>query len=279
MQFFATRRRKIWGLWGGLAGLILIWVLAEYLSVPDVSALARQNPETTALIERRQAEYRARKEKVERCQFWVPFSQISPYLKRAVLVAEDISFYEHGGYDLAEIKRAIKINLKEKRFARGASTLTQQLAKNLYLSTSKNPLRKLRELFIALALEKHLSKRRIFELYLNNIEWGKGLYGVEAAALNYYDKAAADLLPDEAARLAAMIPDPLHLTPFDSSRFFERKRRLILTRMEQYGFLTHEEYTQAVAADARGLSPREGPTDNSPFEAKEREDTRSEQGR
>ena len=128
-------------------------------------------------------------------QRWVSYGRISPNLKRAVLVTEDAAFWEHDGVDFEQLKESIEVNLERMEFERGASTITQQLAKNLYLSPSKNPIRKLRELLIARRLEAELSKQRILEIYLNVIEWGDGIYGAEAAARTYFGKSAAELGP------------------------------------------------------------------------------------
>src|SRR4029453_9536262 len=134
-----------------------------------------------------------------RDQRWIAYSRISPSLQRAVIVAEDSRFWEHAGIDVDEIEKSIEINWARGGFTRGASTITRQLAKNLYLSPSKNPVRKLRELFITRRLEAELTKRRILELYLNVIEWGDGIFGCEAAARAYFGKSAADLSREEAA--------------------------------------------------------------------------------
>jgi monofunctional biosynthetic peptidoglycan transglycosylase len=162
-----------------------------------------------------------------------------------VLISEDSAFFQHSGYDLEQIKESARRNWREGRFARGASTITQQLAKNLYLSTSKNPLRKIRELFIAQEMERTLTKQRIFEIYLNVIEWGDGIYGIEPAARRYFGKGARELLPEEAAILAAMIPNPRRYTPARNLRYLERRKGEILSRLARYSYLPQEEYEAA----------------------------------
>jgi monofunctional biosynthetic peptidoglycan transglycosylase len=152
-----------------------------------------------------EAEARAKAKKAVVYQIWVPYTAISSTLKSAILIGEDDAFYQHEGYDLEQIKESFIKNWEEKRFARGASTITQQLAKNLYLSTSKSPFRKLKEFLIARRLEETLSKRRILEIYLNVIEWGDGIYGAEAASRTYFRKPARDLTIREAALLAALV--------------------------------------------------------------------------
>lgn len=202
-----------------------------YLTLPDVRPLRAQNPSTTAFIELRAREAEARGEKVRRMQRWVPYARISPFLKRAVLVAEDSAFWQHEGIDFEQIRESIEVNMERGRFTRGASTITQQLAKNLYLSPSRNPVRKLREFFIARRLEAELSKRRILELYLNVIEWGNGVYGAEAASRAYFGKSAAALSAEDAALMAAAIINPRVMNPAHPTARLLRRQRLIARRM------------------------------------------------
>src|SRR5205807_9638826 len=166
------------------------------------------NPATTAFIEIRTDEALAKGLKPRRVQRWVGYAHISPDLKRAVLVAGDDAFFQHEGVDFEQLQESLEVDWARGRFSRGASTITQQLAKNLYLSPSKNPLRKLRELIIARRLEAELKKARILELYLNVIEWGDGVYGAEAASQVYFNEPAAELAPEESALLAGAIVNP-----------------------------------------------------------------------
>jgi monofunctional biosynthetic peptidoglycan transglycosylase len=212
------------------------------LTLPDVASLKTNNPSITALIEQRARE---RGREARPIGAWVSFNNISPHLRNAVLVAEDGSFFQHSGYDLHEIKESVKRNWREKRFARGASTITQQLAKNLYLSTSRNPLRKIREFFIAQEMERELTKQRIFEVYLNVIEWGDGIYGIAAASQQYFGKPPSELLPEEAAILAVMIPNPRRYTPSRQLSYLQRRKGVILTRLLRYRYLTQDEYEAA----------------------------------
>jgi len=202
-----------------------------YLTLPDVRPLRTSNPLTTAFIELRAREARARGDEPRRIQRWVSYARISPHLKRAVLVAEDSAFWKHEGVDFDQLKESMEINLERMEFARGGSTITQQLAKNLYLSPSKNPVRKVREFLIARELEAELSKQRILELYLNVIEWGDGIYGAEAAARAYFHKPAADLGPQESARLAAAIVNPRLLDPGHPTARLRRREQMVLGRM------------------------------------------------
>jgi monofunctional biosynthetic peptidoglycan transglycosylase len=164
-------------------------------------------------------------------QRWIPYGQISPHLKRAVVVTEDAAFFDHDGIDLDEIKASLERNWEDGRFSRGASTITQQLAKNLYLSPSRNPVRKLRELFITRRLEASLTKRRILEIYLNVIEWGDGIFGCEAAARVYFDKGAAELSREEAALMAGAIINPRELHVVRPNRRLLRRQQIVLRRM------------------------------------------------
>jgi monofunctional biosynthetic peptidoglycan transglycosylase len=202
-----------------------------YLALPDVRPLGDGNPGTTALMQLRADQARAQGRSARRLQRWVSLAHVSPDLRRAVLVAEDSAFWQHQGIDLEQMRESLEIDLERWSFARGASTITQQLAKNLYLSPSKNPVRKIAELAIARRLEAELSKRRILEIYLNVIEWGDGVYGVEAAARLYFHKPAAALGPDESAMLAACIVNPRLVNPSRPSGRLVRRQRLILQRM------------------------------------------------
>jgi monofunctional biosynthetic peptidoglycan transglycosylase len=216
----------------GAAGLAFGYLAYVYLTLPDVRSLARENPRTTAFMELRkeEAQYEGRTKFVIR-HSWVPYARISPHLRRAVIVTEDAAFFDHDGIDLDEIRASFERNWEEGRFSRGASTITQQLAKNLYLSPSRNPMRKLRELFITRRLEASLTKRRILEIYLNVIEWGDGIFGCEAAARTYFGKGAADLSREEAALMAGAIVNPRELRIDRPNRRLVRRQEIVLRRM------------------------------------------------
>src|SRR5580704_2187550 len=189
-----------WALGAAAAGFACLAYV--YLTLPDVRPLKTTNPTTTAFMELRAEAARAKGRTPRHVQRWVGYTHISPNLKRAVLVAEDDAFWQHEGVDFDELGKSLELDWTRGRFVRGGSTITQQLAKNLYLTPSKNPLRKLRELIIARRLEAELKKARILELYLNVIEWGDGIYGVESASRAYFSKPAAELESSEAALLA-----------------------------------------------------------------------------
>jgi monofunctional glycosyltransferase len=202
-----------------------------YVTLPDVRVLKTTNPTTTAFMELREEQARAEGKKLRHVQRWVPYSRISQNLKRAVLVAEDDAFWDHEGIDLDQIRKSIEINLERGAPVRGASTLTQQLAKNLYLSPSRNPLRKLRELIIARRLEAELGKSRIFEIYLNVIEWGDGIWGADAAARTYFGVSASALSASQSALLAGAIINPRVLNPARPTQRLARRQRMLLARM------------------------------------------------
>ena len=202
-----------------------------YLTLPDVRELRTRNLRSTAFMDLRAREARAEGREPQRLHRWVPYTRISPHLKRAVLVAEDAAFWGHEGIDLVEIKKALETDWERGTLTRGASTITQQLAKNLYLSPSRNPFRKLRELLITRRLEHELSKTRIFELYLNSIEWGVGIWGAEAAARTYFGIPAAAVGPDQAALMAGAIINPRVLNIAKPNARLRARQRIIRARM------------------------------------------------
>ncbi len=229
---------------------LLLFGLACYLVyvfiypfLVDVSSLKKKNPALTAMMKFRVEQYRKNNKNIQLRQYWVPLSRISPYLVKAVLIGEDDKFYRHSGFDIEGIKKAIEKDIKEKKLKYGGSTITQQLAKNLYLSPSKNPIRKIQEAIITWRLERTLSKKRILEIYLNVAEWGEGIFGAESAARHHFGKSAAELTAWEAARLAASLPNPIKYSPSGNSKFVERRARLIYFIMQKRGIIK-EEYIQ-----------------------------------
>ena len=207
------------------------WLSYMYVTLPDVRPLATSNPSTTAFIELRAREAEGKGRVSRRTQRWVSYPNISASLKRAVLVAEDAQFWQHEGVDYVQLQESLEVDWARGQLGRGASTITQQLAKNLYLSPTRSPVRKLRELVIARRLEAELKKSRILEIYLNVIEWGDGVYGVEAAAREYFQSSAASLGPPESALLAAAIINPRTLNPARPNARLKRRQQLILRRM------------------------------------------------
>jgi monofunctional biosynthetic peptidoglycan transglycosylase len=215
---------------GALAACFAV-VCYIYLTLPDVRSLKTNNPTTTAFIELRAREARAKGHQPRRVQRWISYGEISPELKRAVLCAEDSAFWDHEGIDMEQMQESLEMDWAKGRWVRGGSTITQQLAKNLYLSPSKNPLRKVREWIIARRLEAELKKARILELYLNVIEWGDGIYGADAAARAYFRTSASALGSTESALLAAAIINPRLLNPARPTTRLIRRQQLILRRM------------------------------------------------
>jgi monofunctional biosynthetic peptidoglycan transglycosylase len=222
-----------------VAGLVVIGLFV-LLGLPprgDVRALAARTPEKTALMLQREAEARAKKRKPRTVQTTVPLGRVSRSLIQAVISSEDQNFFGHEGIDWQAIKESAETNVKRGRAVRGGSTITQQLAKNLFFGTEKSLTRKVREAVVTRWLEDDLSKVRILTLYLNLIEWGDGIYGCEAAARAWFGKACADLAPDEAAGLAGMIPNPRRINPQANAARYERARRRVLWLMAHAGYI------------------------------------------
>jgi len=213
-----------------VAGFVYLAYL--YLTLPDVRSLAKDNPTSTAFMRIRENEARDEGKKFAIRQTWIPYGRISPLLRRAVIVTEDAAFYDHDGIDYNEIKASLEKNWEEGQFLRGGSTITQQLAKNLYLSPSRNPLRKLEELLIARRLEAALTKNRIFEIYLNVIEWGDGIFGCEAAARAYFNTSCSNLGYEQSALMAGAIINPRVHSPAHPTKRLLRRQQIILRRMQ-----------------------------------------------
>jgi monofunctional biosynthetic peptidoglycan transglycosylase len=209
--------------------MLLSALVAELLllgsAVIGNSFLSRLNPTTTTFMENYEfSHWRGAN------MHWVPLNQISPNLIRAALVAEDDAFFEHEGLDIKELKESWEKNLKKKRIVRGGSTITMQVVKNLYLSSTRNPIRKLNEIILAVDLETKATKSRILEVYLNIAEWGRGIYGAQAASRFYFQKEARYLSATEAAFLAAILPNPIYLVEHAKGRVRNRQN-MILHRM------------------------------------------------
>lgn len=212
-----SRTRRWLGIAARIAEVLTIAVavgaLALWCSVPNPAPLATRNPASTAFIDLRREQAAAARKPFELQWRWQPLGRISRYLRAAIIYAEDYNFYRHDGVDWKAIEKAVEANLDSGNFAVGGSTITQQLAKNLYLSPDRSLIRKLRELLITLALERDLSKQRILELYLNVVEWGDGVFGAEAAARHWFGRSAQTLSPAQAARLAIALPNPRTRAP------------------------------------------------------------------
>ncbi len=226
--------------------LSLVMVVAVYMLTPEPKIFKTKNPEKTAFMTIRIDAARAKGINFKIFHRYVKYSRISQNLKDAVRISEDGGFFLHSGFDFAEIKESIKVNIKNRRFSRGASTITQQLAKNLYLSSKKSITRKLEEAVLTYKLEKQLSKRRIFNLYLNYIELGSGIFGVEAACKKYYNKSANVLTTFEAAKLASIIPSPKRLNPNIPSKKLKYRTKILLIRMYKFKKISKSEYNKVL---------------------------------
>jgi monofunctional biosynthetic peptidoglycan transglycosylase len=213
----------------------------------QIAPLNRRAPARTAVMREREAEAARIGRKFRIDVRPVPYDRISPLLRRAVLVAEDDAFFSHDGLDWNEIRASARANLSRGRVVRGGSTITQQLAKNLFLGSARTLTRKLEEVFLAGRLERSLTKRRIFELYLNLIEWGDGIFGAEAAARHYFGVAASDLSPRQAVLLAAVIINPRRFSVLDPQRRIERRVKLIAGRLRRRGDLSEVDYRAVLA--------------------------------
>lgn len=235
------RRRKIlkWTLLVIVAVLLL--GVGYNLVFPDISRLKKEAPKMTAFMKYRQQMSRKAGKNPGIAWTWMPLDKISPYLVQAVVVSEDDKFWSHKGFDFEAIKTALGKDIRNKTWRYGGSTITQQLAKNLFLSPSKNPIRKIREVILTWRLESKLSKKRILELYLNVVEWGAGIFGAEAASQRYYGKPASDLSPQEAAHLAVVLPSPRRYNPLSGSDYIEDRAREVLDIMVKRGIVAPEE--------------------------------------
>jgi monofunctional biosynthetic peptidoglycan transglycosylase len=235
----------LWIVVGGPA-LLFGGGLLIYLSLPDVSDLTTNNPRSTALMLQRFREAKQSQANLVIRQQWVSFDKIPKLFKDTIRVTEDAAFYQHQGVDLGELKAAIKKNWQKGKYVRGASTITQQLAKNLYLSTDKSVIRKIKEYLITRRLENQLSKQRIFNLYLNVIEFGPGIFGVQAAAKHFFNKDVSQLNLEEMIRLTAVIPKPLKETPTRNSSWIQWKASWILDTMRRYKYIDQNEYQRVM---------------------------------
>ena len=211
-----------------LIGLLLgyqLWLLGWVVYWNNV------NPDHTRFMEIRLAELREKKPDAQLQKQWVPYQRISAHLKRAIIASEDAKFVDHEGFDWDGIQKAIEKNQKRGKVVAGGSTISQQLAKNLFLTPAKTPWRKVEEAIITLMIEAVMDKQRIFEIYLNVIEWGNGVFGAEAAARHYYNIGASQLGPEQAAKMAGMVPNPRYYDRNRSAPGLARKAGVILERM------------------------------------------------
>ncbi len=217
----------------GLLALLLVVVLYQLWIFLHICWWISHNPSSTAFMDERLAILQQDNPKAKLKHKWVDYKQISNNLKRAVIASEDAKFKDHKGFDWDGIQKAYEKNIKKGRIVAGGSTISQQLAKNLFLSTKRTPWRKLEEGIITVMLEKMMSKQRIFEIYLNVIEWGNGVFGAEAAARHHFGVSARNLSSYQSARLAAMIPNPRFYDKRGNTRYLARRTGTIQARMVQ----------------------------------------------
>ena len=217
--------------WRSAAILLAFLFLYQVWLFAHIVWWVKFNPSSSAFMETRLEIMQDKNPDAELRHKWVPYASISNNLKRALVAAEDAKFVDHEGFDWEGIQKAYEKNLKRGKVVAGGSTISQQLAKNLFLSTKRTPWRKLEEAAITVMLEAVMDKRRIFEIYLNVIEWGNGVFGAEAAARHYYGTGAANLSAEQAARLAAMVPNPRYYDKHREAGGLLRKTGMILERM------------------------------------------------
>jgi monofunctional biosynthetic peptidoglycan transglycosylase len=222
------RRRFLFWLVGVPVALVLLlqlWYFAQ------ICWWVNHNPQSTSFMREQLSRLREKNPKAQLQHQWVPYHRISTHLKRAIIASEDANFAEHEGVDWEALQKAYEKNAKKGRVVRGGSTITQQLAKNLFLSGERSYVRKAQEMVITFMIEAVMDKRRIFEIYLNSVEWGAGVFGCEAASRKYFGAPAASLGPAEAARLAVMLPNPRFFGRHLDSNYLSRRSALILVRM------------------------------------------------
>lgn len=210
--------------------------IGRYLIYPNINDLKKIQPIPTAFMEYREDQWAQENRDMHITQQWVSMDKISPNIIKAVLIGEDDGFWNHDGFDVKGMENAIERSIEKGTLA-GGSTISQQLSKNLYLSPSKNPVRKLKEAILTWRIEKTLSKRRILEIYLNVAEWGDGIFGIEAAARHYYHKSAKNLTGREASRLAAVLPNPIRYNAIGTQKYVVNRARIIYKTMKRRGVI------------------------------------------
>lgn len=255
----------------GMLAAVLVFVGIAFVRTAtiDVQGLARRDPGRSAIMRQREQEARAKGKPYRERHRAVPLDRIAPTLRAAVLVAEDDKFFSHDGFDWAGIKAAARRDLRTHRITHGGSTITQQLAKNLWLGTARTPWRKFEEMILAVRLEQSLSKRRILELYLNTIEWGDGVYGIDAAAQRWYGVGAGSLSSAQSIRLAAVIINPRRYSPTDPNKRIRNRIRIIASRLRRRGAIDEAAYRTTLGLPPEAPAPAVdpsllGPADTAP---------------
>ncbi|MCI0500571.1 MAG: monofunctional biosynthetic peptidoglycan transglycosylase [Epsilonproteobacteria bacterium] len=223
-----------------VVSLFLLIDIGRYIFIPDVAELKKINPIPSSFMQYRMAQWKEEGLDKNITQKWVKLKQISPYVIKAVLISEDDKFWNHDGFDTKGLEDAFERNLKDGKFSAGGSTISQQLSKNLYLTPSKNPIRKIKEAILTYRIEHTLSKRRIIEIYLNVAEWGDGIFGIEAAARHYFHKSAKNLTAMEAAKLASVLPNPILYNPIGNQKTVLKKANRLYKIMQRRGIVIPE---------------------------------------
>jgi len=239
-------RRRLRLVAEGLVIVATLGALGLWCSVPNTAKLADENPTSTAFIDLRRGEAASAGKPWKLDWQWRPVGKISRYLRAAVVYAEDWNFYTHDGVDWDAVEGAVAKDLQHGELRVGGSTITQQLAKNLYLSPHRGFIRKAREMLIAFSLEDHLSKQRILELYLNVVEWGDGVFGAEAAAHHWFHTSAQVLTPAQAARLAIALPNPIDRAPDRSDATLVKKAVRIIRLFRMQGLVDSAQEREAL---------------------------------
>lgn len=234
--------------WAGIIAVLAVCadILVTFV-YPDVSILKKHNPRTTAFMEYRKKQWADQGLNKTIDHRWVRLKKVSPYLVKAVIIGEDDKFWKHDGFDFDAMKKALEKDIAEGKLKAGGSSISQQLAKNLYLSPSKNPLRKIKEAILTWRIEKNLSKKRIMEIYINVAEWGDGVFGIEAAAQYHYGKRARHLSAQEAVRLASVLPNPIVFNPRSTTGYVKKRSRAIYRVMRRRGIVIPE-YEEVMSA-------------------------------
>jgi monofunctional biosynthetic peptidoglycan transglycosylase len=236
-----ARKGGMWLRWTRNAAFLAVSAvvasMAFYCVYPDLSVLQHQRPAKTSFMSYRERQWEKEGLRREIRQEWVPLSAVSPYVIKAVLIAEDDKFWSHEGFDFEAIQKAIEKDLRKRRLKAGGSTISQQLVKNLYLTPDKNPVRKLKEAILTWRLERNLTKKRILEIYLNVVEWGDGIFGIEAAARHHFGKGAGSLSAREAAALAVVLPSPLRYNPTGGGKYVESRIEAVYRIMARRGLV------------------------------------------
>jgi monofunctional biosynthetic peptidoglycan transglycosylase len=225
-------KKSLWSwTWRIAAALFVLLLCYQAWIAAHIAWWIDHNPTTSAFMDDRLVIMQLNDPKAKLQHKWLPYKNIPNHLKRALIASEDAKFVDHEGFDWEGIQKAYEKNLARGKIVAGGSTISQQLAKNLFLSTRRTPWRKGEEVIITLMLEAMMDKERIFDIYLNTIEWGNGVFGAEAAARHYYQISASQLSPEQAAKLAAMVPNPRYYDSHREARGLLRKTEIILRIM------------------------------------------------